>query len=67
MIFVVKDGSAIERGTHSDLMRLGGLYAELYETQLRSGESSERFYGRHEEERRDLSNFKRGPALAKQN
>jgi ATP-binding cassette subfamily B protein len=64
VIFVVKDGSAIERGTHSDLMRLGGLYAELYETQLRSGESSERFYGRHEEERSDLSNFKRGQVLA---
>jgi ATP-binding cassette, subfamily B, bacterial len=30
VIFVVKDGSIVERGTHEHLLNLGGLYAELY-------------------------------------
>jgi subfamily B ATP-binding cassette protein MsbA len=30
VIFVVNDGSIVERGNHDDLLKLGGLYAELY-------------------------------------
>ena len=37
-ILVVDDGRIIERGTHDQLLRSGGLYEELYETQyLRPG------------------------------
>jgi ATP-binding cassette, subfamily B, bacterial len=38
VIFVVKDGSIIERGRHEELLGLGGLYAELYELQFRPEE-----------------------------
>jgi len=34
-ILVVSDGQIIERGTHQTLVREGGLYSELYETQFR--------------------------------
>jgi len=34
VIFVVKDGSIIERGTHDKLVSSGGLYAQLYEIQF---------------------------------
>jgi ABC-type multidrug transport system fused ATPase/permease subunit len=34
VIFVVKDGVICERGKHEDLLRAGGLYAELYELQF---------------------------------
>jgi ABC-type multidrug transport system, ATPase and permease components len=34
IIFVVKDGSIIERGKHEELLKSGGLYAELYELQF---------------------------------
>jgi ATP-binding cassette, subfamily B, bacterial len=30
VIFVVQDGSIVERGNHEDLLKQGGLYAELY-------------------------------------
>lgn len=33
-ILVVEDGRIRERGTHADLLRKGGLYAELYRTQF---------------------------------
>src|SRR6185369_8205396 len=33
VIFVVKDGSIVERGTHDRLVSSGGLYAQLYEIQ----------------------------------
>ena len=33
-ILVVKDGEIVERGTHSDLIDDGGVYAQLYETQF---------------------------------
>ncbi len=32
-IFVVKDGRIVERGTHEELLGVGGLYTELYEGQ----------------------------------
>ncbi len=33
-ILVLKDGRIVERGTHSTLVKAGGVYTELYETQF---------------------------------
>ena len=41
-ILVVKDGEIVERGTHTDLVRLGGVYTELYETQFKKALEAER-------------------------
>jgi ATP-binding cassette subfamily B protein len=38
VIFVVKDGTIAEQGTHDELLKLGGIYAELYEIQFRREE-----------------------------
>ena len=38
-ILVIKDGIILERGNHVDLIKLGGTYAELYETQFYKSES----------------------------
>jgi subfamily B ATP-binding cassette protein MsbA len=35
IIFVVKDNTLVERGTHDELLAAGGFYAELYEIQFR--------------------------------
>jgi len=35
VIFVVDDGRIAERGRHQELLKSGGLYAQLYETQFR--------------------------------
>jgi ABC-type multidrug transport system fused ATPase/permease subunit len=35
VIFVVNEGEIVERGDHSELLRKGGLYAELHELQYR--------------------------------
>ena len=32
-ILVILDGRVVERGTHDDLMALGGVYSELYSIQ----------------------------------
>ena len=32
---MIKDGEIVERGVHTDLVRAGGVYTELYETQFR--------------------------------
>lgn len=37
-ILVVKDGCAVERGKHRDLVKAGGVYTELYETQFQKKE-----------------------------
>ena len=34
-ILVVKDGQIVERGVHKDLVALGGVYTELYNTQFK--------------------------------
>ena len=34
-ILVVKDGHIVERGTHAQLVKAGGVYTELYETQFK--------------------------------
>src|ERR1051326_406855 len=37
VIFVLDRGRVVERGTHAELVRNGGLYAKLYEEQFRGG------------------------------
>jgi ATP-binding cassette subfamily B protein len=37
VIFVVEQGRIVERGTHDELLREGGLYARLYQQQFRGG------------------------------
>jgi len=34
LILVMKDGNIIEKGTHTELLKLGGFYRELYESQF---------------------------------
>ena len=34
-ILVVKDGAIVERGVHAELVKAGGVYTELYETQFK--------------------------------
>lgn len=36
-ILALKDGEIIERGTHDELLKLNGFYANLYNSQFRSG------------------------------
>ena len=43
-IFVIKDGRVIEQGTHDQLVRSRGLYAELERLQSGEGEKSETLY-----------------------
>jgi ATP-binding cassette subfamily B protein len=38
VIFVVDNGRVVQRGTHIELLKQGGLYAELYEKQFRREE-----------------------------
>jgi ATP-binding cassette subfamily B protein len=38
VIFVLDRGRLVERGTHTELLEQGGLYARLYEQQFRSGQ-----------------------------
>ncbi len=39
VIFVLKDGEIVERGTHDQLLAEGGLYLNLYETQFQKQEA----------------------------
>src|SRR6185436_8708668 len=38
VIFVIDGGTIVQQGTHEELMRRGGLYAHLYQTQFRHQE-----------------------------
>jgi len=38
IILVMDAGKIVERGSHEDLMKLGGLYARLWNTQRQEGE-----------------------------
>ena len=38
MILVMKDGNIIEQGTHDQLVRVGGFYADLYQSQFNDQE-----------------------------
>ncbi len=40
-ILVVKDGAIVERGVHADLVKAGGVYTELYETQFKKALSGQ--------------------------
>jgi ATP-binding cassette, subfamily B, bacterial len=40
VIFVMKDGAIVEHGNHEELLKAGGLYAELSELQLATGTES---------------------------
>jgi len=39
VIFVLKDTSIVEQGTHQELLEAGGLYSELHNIQFRQGEA----------------------------
>ena len=39
-IFVLKDGEIVESGQHKDLVKAGGVYTELYETQFKNSDIS---------------------------
>ncbi|HWQ32761.1 MAG TPA: ABC transporter ATP-binding protein [Blastocatellia bacterium] len=39
VIFVLRDGTVVEQGTHEQLLERGGLYSELYEIQFRGEEN----------------------------
>ena len=41
VILVMDKGRLVERGTHAELLRQNGLYAELYRTQFRNAEKAE--------------------------
>lgn len=41
-ILVVKDGRIVERGQHQELVKRGGVYTELYETQFKKALEAER-------------------------
>lgn len=40
VIFVIKQGAIVESGSHAELLRLGGLYAELYNIQFEPSEKA---------------------------
>jgi ATP-binding cassette subfamily B protein len=42
VILVMDKGRLVERGTHAELLALGGLYADLYHTQFRDAASQQR-------------------------
>ncbi len=49
-ILVVKDGAIVERGQHRDLVKLGGVYTELYNTQFKKVDEEGRIRDRSDAE-----------------
>ena len=45
VIFVIDNGTIIERGTHEALLTTGGLYSHLYDIQFRNEEMSQGLHG----------------------
>ncbi len=41
MIVVLDDGRIVDRGTHTELLARGGLYADLYTALLRDQQAAE--------------------------
>ena len=41
VILVLRDGDIVEKGTHNELLALGGFYAELYNSQFAEGGEEE--------------------------
>ena len=41
VIFVMKEGDIIEKGSHDELLETGGFYADLYNSQFSQGEASD--------------------------
>jgi len=39
-ILFVEDGRIVERGTHAELLALGGRYKALYDLQIRPGDEA---------------------------
>ena len=39
LILVMKDGDIIEQGNHEELMKAGGFYAQLYNSQFEKAEA----------------------------
>ena len=37
LILVMRDGAVVEQGTHAELLKLNGFYAELYNSQFAEG------------------------------
>lgn len=42
LILVMKDGNIVEQGTHDDLLKKGGFYADLYNSQFEPEEEAEK-------------------------
>jgi len=58
-ILVVKDGEIVERGTHRELIKLDGTYAELYKTQFARADAEEAEREAKRAERRKARRAKR--------
>jgi len=38
LILVMKDGNIIEQGSHNELLKIEGFYADLYNSQFENGD-----------------------------
>lgn len=62
-IIVLRAGEIAERGTHDELLKIDGLYAEMWNRQREASEAEERLRKAHEED--DLGLVRRKVALEK--
>lgn len=58
-IIVLKAGEISERGNHDELLKIGGLYAEMWNRQREASEAEERLRKAHEEDEHGLVRRKR--------